>query len=85
MLIPTSSFFPARKDLIRLSEDRGAPAFYLADCRLSADERLFRGEAERAHPVNTGALLLSKNSIGRWRFADSWSFRGRRIFSRIKR
>lgn len=51
-------FFPGARDLIRLAESRSAPAFYLADCRLSADERLFRDDAEKAQPVNTGALLL---------------------------
>lgn len=51
-------FFPGAKDLIRLAKSGGAPAFYLADCRLSADERLFRGDAEKAQPVNTGVLLL---------------------------
>jgi hypothetical protein len=51
-------FFPGAKDLIRLADRGGAPAFYLADCRLSADERLFRGDAEKAGPVNTGVLLL---------------------------
>jgi hypothetical protein len=51
-------FFPGAQDLIRLAETRSAPALYLADCRLSADEHLFRDEAEKARPVNTGALLL---------------------------
>jgi hypothetical protein len=51
-------FFPGAKDLTQLLEGGDAPAFYLADCRLSADERLFRGEAEKAHPVNTGVLVL---------------------------
>lgn len=51
-------FFPGAKDLTQLLEDGGAPAFYLADCRLSADERLFRDDAEKAHPVNTGVLVL---------------------------
>ena len=51
-------FFPAASELIQLSERSGVPALYLADCRLSADERLFRGEAEKAHPVNTGVLFL---------------------------
>lgn len=51
-------FFPGAKDLTQLLEGGGAPAFYLADCRLSADERLFRGDAEKAHPVNTGVLVL---------------------------
>ncbi|MDQ6654397.1 MAG: hypothetical protein M3Y80_01100, partial [Verrucomicrobiota bacterium] len=37
-----------------------APAYYLADCRLSADERVFRNEAERERPVNTGVLFLQR-------------------------
>ena len=53
-------FFPAARDLMRLAESGGAPAFYLADCRLSADERLFRSDAEKAQPVNTGVLFLFK-------------------------
>jgi hypothetical protein len=51
-------FFPGAKDLIRLAESGGVSAFYLADRRLSADERLFRGDAEKAQPVNTGVLLF---------------------------
>ena len=51
-------FFPGAIDLIRLAESGGAPAFYLADCRLSGDERLFRSAEEKTHPVNTGVLLL---------------------------
>jgi hypothetical protein len=51
-------FFRGASDLIPLAESGGASAFYLADCRLSADERLFRGDAEKAQPVNTGFLLL---------------------------
>lgn len=51
-------FFPGASDLIGLARAGGAPAFYLADCRLSADERLFRAEPEKAKPVNTGFLLL---------------------------
>jgi hypothetical protein len=51
-------FFPGATDLIELAEGDGASAFYLADCRLSADERLFRSDAEKARPVNTGVLLL---------------------------
>lgn len=51
-------FFPAAKELIRIAETGGAPAFYLADCRLSADERLFRGEEKKTQPVNTGVLLF---------------------------
>ena len=51
-------FFPGAQDLIRLAETHGTPAFYLADCQLSADERLLRDDAEKAQPVNTGVLLL---------------------------
>lgn len=61
-------FFPAAKDLIQLAENGGAPAFYLADCRLSADERLLRGgEAGSAQPVNTGVLFLFEKLD--WRLA----------------
>jgi hypothetical protein len=51
-------FFPGANDLIRLAENKAVPALYLADCRLSADERLFRSAAEKTRPVNTGVLLL---------------------------
>ncbi len=51
-------FFPGANDLIQLAENKTVPAFYLADCRLSADERLFRSAVEKTHPVNTGVLLL---------------------------
>jgi hypothetical protein len=51
-------FFPGAIDLVPLAKNNAAPAFYLADCRLSADERLFRSAEEKTHPVNTGALLL---------------------------
>jgi|ERR1043166_626537 hypothetical protein len=51
-------FFPGANDLIRLAENKTVPAFYLADCKLSADERLFRNDGEKKHPVNTGVLLL---------------------------
>lgn len=37
-----------------------APARYLADCQLSADERLLRADAEKRSPINTGMLLLSR-------------------------
>jgi hypothetical protein len=51
-------FFPGARDLIRLAESGGVSAFYLVDRRLSSDERLFRGDAEKAQPVNTGVLLF---------------------------
>ncbi len=56
-------FFPGANDLLRLAANQsvqGAPAFYLPDCRLSADERLFHDGAEKEQPVNTGFLLLFK-------------------------
>lgn len=45
---------------------------YLADCRLSADERLFRDENEKKNPVNTGVLFLAQKldwSLGLSRLA----------------
>jgi hypothetical protein len=66
-------FFPAAKDLIRVTETAGASACYLADCRLSADERLLRGDAEKDQPVNTGVLLLFRKldwSLGVRRFLE---------------
>jgi hypothetical protein len=50
-----------------------APAFYLADCKLSADERLFRNAAEQEKPVNTGVLFLRQKldwSLAFSRFLD---------------
>jgi hypothetical protein len=66
-------FFPGANDLIRVAETAGASACYLADCRLSADERLFRSDAEKVQPVNTGVLLLFKKldwSLGIRRFLE---------------
>jgi hypothetical protein len=53
-------FFPQAHDLAALAGSRGAPAFYLADCQHSGDERLLRMPNEREKPVNTGVLLLFK-------------------------
>jgi hypothetical protein len=63
-------FFPGARTLPALLEQNDAPASYLADCRLSADERLYRNEDEKQNPVNTGVLFLSRKidwsqSIGR--------------------
>jgi hypothetical protein len=58
-------FFPAACDLAFSS------AGYLADCQLSADERLFRNAAEKTRPVNTGVLFLPRKldwSLGLQRF-----------------
>ncbi len=51
-------FFPQAHDLAALANSRDVSAFYLADCQLSGDERLFRTETEKAQPVNTGVLLF---------------------------
>ena len=53
-------FFHAagKPDTFALAND--APAYYLADCQLSADERLFRDATEKHQPVNTGVLLLKR-------------------------
>ncbi|MFN2508784.1 MAG: hypothetical protein ABR589_08430 [Chthoniobacterales bacterium] len=52
-------FFPGAATLSSLgSADDKTPARYLADCQLSADERLLRDLAEQREPVNTGVLFL---------------------------
>lgn len=46
---------------------------YLADCQLSADERLLRSDTERENPVNTGVLFLTRKldwSLGITRFEE---------------
>jgi len=53
-------FFPGARTLPSLLEQNDAPALYLSDCRLSADERLYRDEEEKRNPVNTGVLFLSR-------------------------
>ena len=53
-------FFPGARALSSLPGQSNAPALYLADCRLSADERLYRSDAEKRNPVNTGVLFLSR-------------------------
>lgn len=53
-------FFPGARALSSLPDQSNAPALYLADCRLSADERLYRDEAEKHNPVNTGVLFLTR-------------------------
>jgi hypothetical protein len=51
-------FFEGGKDLHDYAKARNVPAFYLADCRFSGDERLLREHSEANDPVNTGFLLL---------------------------
>jgi hypothetical protein len=51
-------FFAGANDLHTYVDARDVPAFYLADCRFSGDERLLRESAEENDPVNTGFLLL---------------------------
>lgn len=54
-------FFQAAAALAGVNNDNAAPACYLADCQVSADERLFRHPTERENPVNTGVLFLSRH------------------------
>jgi hypothetical protein len=51
-------FFQGARDLAAQLLAHPGPAAYLADCQLSADERILRHPAERARPVNTGLLFL---------------------------
>jgi hypothetical protein len=51
-------FFEGADDLHACAKVTGVPAFYLADCRFSGDERLLRDHSEAIDPVNTGFLLL---------------------------
>jgi hypothetical protein len=53
-------FFPGAKSLSSLPGLSAAPVSYLVDCRLSADERLYRSENEKKNPVNTGVLFLAR-------------------------
>ena len=53
-------FFPSAEGIVDLLGDNNTPAFYLPDCQLSADARLFQNDLEKARPVNTGTLLLFK-------------------------
>src|SRR3954469_17630332 len=47
-------FFAGVNDLHTYVKANGVPAFYLADCRFSGDERLLRDHSEANDPVNTG-------------------------------
>jgi hypothetical protein len=53
-------FFPGASDFWRYLTASDAPVFYLQDCQLSADARVFRDEAEQRDPVNCGAMLFLK-------------------------
>jgi hypothetical protein len=66
-------FFRGAETLLATAQDQSAPAWYLADCGLSADERLLRSDAERESPVNTGVLFLRRKldwSLGIARFLE---------------
>ncbi|MEO5720560.1 MAG: hypothetical protein ABIR71_03700 [Chthoniobacterales bacterium] len=52
-------FFPGARELVALQPSPHAPVRFLADCQLSADERLFRDPEETRSPVNTGVLFLT--------------------------
>ena len=54
-------FFPGATNAdTLLSATAAAPALYLADCQLAADERLFLHPDERANPVNTGMIYFRR-------------------------
>ena len=53
-------FFSGARMLRSPLTSAGAPVDYLADCQLSADDRLFRNDSEKQQPVNTGVLLLRR-------------------------
>jgi hypothetical protein len=53
-------FFPGAHDFTHYLSANDAPAFYLEDCQLSADPRVFREPNEQLNPVNCGALLFLK-------------------------
>ena len=66
-------FFRGASVLRSLKNAADAPALYLADCQVSADERLFRDPVERENPVNTGVLFISRKldwSLGISRFLE---------------
>lgn len=66
-------FFPGAEQLASALLESDAPASYLADCGLSADERVFRSREEGANPVNTGVLFLRRQldwSLGIARFLE---------------
>lgn len=66
-------FFRGAAALRSIRTRTEAPAEYLADCQLSADERLFRSAAEKQNPVNTGVLLLHRKldwSLSLQRFVE---------------
>jgi hypothetical protein len=64
-------FFAGAADLLILAQTRSVPAFYLADCQFSGDERLLEDASEKNDPANTGFLLLFQKldwSLGLERF-----------------
>jgi hypothetical protein len=66
-------FFAGASDLVRYASARDVPAFYLEDCKISADERIFRDPREAQNPVNCGLLMFFKKidwSLGLARFLE---------------
>lgn len=64
-------FFPGAADLSTRIDQHDAPAYYLADCQFSGDERFLDNPNEREDPVNTGTLLFFEKldwSLGIERF-----------------
>lgn len=58
-------FFPGAHALASELFASGGPASFLADCQLSADERILRGPTERENPVNSGFVF--------WRESVDWA------------
>lgn len=58
-------FFPGAHALASELLANEAPVAFLADCQLSADERMFRDPGERANPVNAGLVF--------WREKMDWA------------
>ena len=52
-------FFPGAATIDSLVT-HARPALYLRDCRLSADERLFRSREEQGDPVNIGMIFFGE-------------------------
>ncbi len=66
-------FFEGATELRERARAHDVAAYYLADCQFAGDERLLHDPAEKAHPVNTGVLLLFRKldwSLGAARFAE---------------
>jgi len=53
-------FFDGARCIGEIAKAAAAPAFYLQDCQFSGDDRLLEDPGEKAHPLNTGFLMLHR-------------------------